>query len=248
MLVRIAWRSRLIPAHAGSTIPPRPRGRRPRAHPRSRGEHVSIRRRGLRGEGSSPLTRGALYFATKLRFSKGLIPAHAGSTNGDEGRGFSHSAHPRSRGEHVMNAFGRESVKGSSPLTRGALARETESIFRLGLIPAHAGSTATSRRHERGRSAHPRSRGEHHPAREGATSMQGSSPLTRGARRSSPCSGRTYRLIPAHAGSTMKIVFPSRQSPAHPRSRGEHSIMAGGPQSIVGSSPLTRGALRQLPT
>ena len=51
---------RLIPAHAGSTIPAKHRRRRGRAHPRSRGEHSDIAVPGGAGVGSSPLTRGAL--------------------------------------------------------------------------------------------------------------------------------------------------------------------------------------------
>ena len=50
------------------------------AHPRSRGEHFLNDDAEEVAEGSSPLTRGAL-FVHVLDFSvRGLIPAHAGST------------------------------------------------------------------------------------------------------------------------------------------------------------------------
>ena len=70
---------------------PLTRGKRPRlqpqphaggAHPRSRGENpVQQGALGL-AAGSSPLTRGKLAFASSLLPSIGLIPAHAGKTNG----------------------------------------------------------------------------------------------------------------------------------------------------------------------
>ena len=152
---------RLIPAHAGKTGWGRSRRRVLRAHPRSRGENVFSRRcvrssaahprsRGENGAGagalpsrggSSPLTRGKPGSLSVMWVSFRLIPAHAGKT---WLRSFSvcrGAAHPRSRGENVMNAFGRESVKGSSPLTRGKLAWFTCFFLRLGLIPAHAGKT-----------------------------------------------------------------------------------------------------------
>ena len=49
---------RLIPAHAGKTLPGESRGRSPRAHPRSRGENSTSRLVAAAGAGSSPLTRG----------------------------------------------------------------------------------------------------------------------------------------------------------------------------------------------
>ena len=71
---------RLIPAHAGKTLPPcHPRCPLP-AHPRSRGENYGISWR-KRGEaGSSPLTRGKLQIVPEIRPMMRLIPAHAGKT------------------------------------------------------------------------------------------------------------------------------------------------------------------------
>ena len=73
-------RPRLIPAHAGSTVPRDPYCRRSGAHPRSRGEHLSIKCVGLRSGGSSPLTRGAQAVGAQVGDAHRLIPAHAGST------------------------------------------------------------------------------------------------------------------------------------------------------------------------
>ena len=91
----------------------------------------------------------------------GLIPAHAGSTSQHcVARSF-YGAHPRSRGEHSSFGMGTSRRLGSSPLTRGALRFPREVIDRVGLIPAHAGSTYVTGRRVFGSWAHPRSRGEH---------------------------------------------------------------------------------------
>ncbi|KXI17196.1 hypothetical protein HMPREF3227_01725, partial [Corynebacterium sp. CMW7794] len=50
--------------------------------------------------GSSPLTRGAPLGERDSLASRGLIPAHAGSTRLVQVTSFTCGAHPRSRGEH----------------------------------------------------------------------------------------------------------------------------------------------------
>ena len=49
-------------------------------------------------------------------------------------------------------------------------------------------------------------------------------------------------LIPAYAGSTVKVMARVRAPKAHPRLRGEHVIVVVRGVSRWGSSPLTRGA------
>ena len=70
----------LIPAHAGKTPRPAPRGASAWAHPRSRGENTSLRTRSALRVGSSPLTRGKPSGPLGSRGRSGLIPAHAGKT------------------------------------------------------------------------------------------------------------------------------------------------------------------------
>ncbi len=133
--------------------------------------------------------------------------------------------------------------QGSSPLTRGAPFLDLSNNAQLRLIPAHAGSTVRITERLEGATAHPRSRGEHDSTACLVHPFGGSSPLTRGARRTG-CNGppRTG-LIPAHAGSTWITAFMLAGSWAHPRSRGEHSSSTIPNPGIRGSSPLTRGAL-----
>ena len=111
------------------------------------------------------------------------------------------------------------------------------------LIPAYAGST--DRYHDRRPSprAHPHLRGEHTDPGANFPWDVGSSPLTQGAPcHSSYCYG-PLGLIPAYAGSTVQRWGTSRCTPAHPRLRGEHSVLNAHPLTDCGSSPLTRGAL-----
>ena len=133
--------SGLIPAHAGSTLWPVLWRLISRAHPRSRGEHLTGGGEHQQDLGSSPLTRGALAENADIYKAVRLIPAHAGSTSGVEGHAAQTAAHPRSRGEHRISERNGEAIAGSSPLTRGALDAVRGVGDSAGLIPAHAGST-----------------------------------------------------------------------------------------------------------
>ena len=91
----------------------------------------------------------------------GLIPARAGSTtNGsivlDEGW-----AHPRPCGEHLKTLAPALKDQGSSPPVRGAPGECRAGSCRLGLIPARAGSTTSSKLRRFAGRAHPRPCGEH---------------------------------------------------------------------------------------
>ena len=172
----------LIPAYAGST------GRKnapifyERAHPRLRGEHVA----------------GVFLQLVAVR----LIPAYAGSTLSGHISPESTGAHPRLRGEHASRASVTTLTLGSSPLTRGARLQPVEAVDADGLIPAYAGSTHITTPSPPSPGAHPRLRGEHDVQVTDSAAWEGSSPLTRGARRSPNRIRGSVRLIPAYAGST----------------------------------------------
>ena len=151
---------RLIPAHAGKTLLFPFGFRREPAHPRSRGENIrggislSLRR------GSSPLTRGKLSPASRVRCQARLIPAHAGKTTRRAPPDSRREAHPRSRGENKGNVVDRCAVVGSSPLTRGKRIQGAFNSVYTRLIPAHAGKTRRGTTVRDRIRAHPRSRGE----------------------------------------------------------------------------------------
>ncbi len=173
----------LIPARAGSTTPASPTTASSTAHPRSRGEHAGdlVERRRLRG--SSPLARGALITPAALHSLARLIPARAGSTSSSGAARSRPPAHPRSRGEHRRLRLHREANHGSSPLARGAPPGSIRPHISDRLIPARAGSTAGGAGLWLERPAHPRSRGEHKRLPGVSIDGHGSSPLARGARR-----------------------------------------------------------------
>ena len=192
--------------------------------------------------GSSPLTRGALVRQALSRPPVGIIPAHAGSTLPRQPVVQAVPDHPRSRGEHGLPDTVQWTAKGSSPLTRGALLRSRHHPSKLGIIPAHAGSTLVGWRWRRSWMDHPRSRGEHLMARIRTIKPEGSSPLTRGALGFTSGAFVHLGIIPAHAGSTGAASAPTESTTDHPRSRGEHRGDMRYKISTLGSSPLTRGA------
>ena len=130
---------------------------------------------------------------------------------------------------------------GSSPLTRGKRAAHLVPCDKDGLIPAHAGKTASMAANATFTRAHPRSRGENEAAQVLAKAAAGSSPLTRGKHARRPRRVDRRRLIPAHAGKTASRPFHHCRAPAHPRSRGENFMQDVWDDCESGSSPLTRG-------
>ena len=191
-------------------------------HPRIRGEHAATRR-------DTPCCER-------------IIPAYAGSTLGSCGLRGRPRDHPRIRGEHSPGSRSDPDGSTSSPHTRGALDHHLYMRVTSWIIPAYAGSTSPG---DGGRPCsrdHPRIRGEHLPRKRRQRPVRGSSPHTRGARKSIAPGTARLRIIPAYAGSTSKPPAASSWRPDHPRIRGEHVPALPGAWTGGGSSPHTRGA------
>jgi len=156
----------------------------------------------LAGPGSSPHTRGAPSSAALQRCSGGIIPAYAGSTKWHDKRQTWNRDHPRIRGEHTVTGGDCRRVLGSSPHTRGALAIVQFCPFVRGIIPAYAGSTLERRFQCPPVWDHPRIRGEHFKVGTTCKHGRGSSPHTRGARKTATPRSACRGIIPAYAGST----------------------------------------------
>ena len=231
----------LIPAHAGKTSMDRVSSGRVRAHPRSRGENYKLTIDRGAYTGSSPLTRGKRRERKRNVLADGLIPAHAGKTDGAGANPQEEKAHPRSRGENGCCGQGSRLDLGSSPLTRGKLLSRSVDERRERLIPAHAGKTYGAPQGGSAGWAHPRSRGENIESRTVTEPCVGSSPLTRGKRKRERSSNEWSGLIPAHAGKTIAASVWSSSTLAHPRSRGENGFSSVIAAVATGSSPLTRG-------
>ena len=172
--------------------------------------------------GSSPLTRGKPPPGQRRPHGRGLIPAHAGKTRKRTRPHRRPRAHPRSRGENQDENIINLSKQGSSPLTRGKLARAERRRGGERLIPAHAGKTEATALVSEANTAHPRSRGENDFLRAIFRAHPGSSPLTRGKPLCRVRDTRSVGLIPAHAGKTGPPARSPPGSGANPRSRGEN--------------------------
>ena len=138
------------PACAGSTTTTGSCGRRRRAYPRLRGEHMRATASSSTRRGLPPLARGALVSERSTLPASGPTPACAGSTARRPQPQAHMGAYPRLRGEHAEVRAGRRSSAGLPPLARGAPARPARRPGHPGPTPACAGST--------GRRCHRRSR------------------------------------------------------------------------------------------
>ena len=135
---------RLIPARAGSITTATPPPAQALAHPRSRGEHMTVQDKGEYILGSSPLARGTRSGQPSTHTTRGLIPARAGNTREEVFVRRYWAAHPRSRGEHPTCLASGAVMTGSSPLARGTRHPTTQERLGPRLIPARAGNTLSA--------------------------------------------------------------------------------------------------------
>ena len=203
-------------------------------------------------DGSSPLSRGIQSPNRQPQYRRRIIPALAGNTFRGAADWDRCTDHPRSRGEYCGLAAGGIPISGSSPLSRGILARRMArgSQGRIkrrgrgvgssplsrgirgcgatrgstpGIIPALAGNTAIASIRSCSASDHPRSRGEYRPFAMRVEQHRGSSPLSRGILVSRKAFGTASRIIPALAGNTETQTGCETVASDHPRSRGEYT-------------------------
>ena len=154
------------------------------------------------------------------------------------------TVHPRIRGERISRLTIASSSAGSSPHTRG-----TRTVFAVihdisRFIPAYAGNAAVSVGLDAARSVHPRIRGERVFIALHRVAHFGSSPHTRGTRANMrPCRSMS-RFIPAYAGNARMGGTARPPRTVHPRIRGERRMLSENDSVSSGSSPHTRGTLR----
>ena len=193
----------IIPAYAGSTGWCGSSRVGTTDHPRIRGEHKSLRQAYGALGGSSPHTRGAHRVREHHSREARIIPAYAGSTAAAGVPSATVWDHPRIRGEHGSGGGAVGDGMGSSPHTRGAQNHAESETNLSWIIPAYAGSTPTRSQKQNLDADHPRIRGEHTSLLTEVVLAAGSSPHTRGARRSCSSVTRGSGIIPAYAGSTL---------------------------------------------
>ena len=149
--------------------------------------------------------------------------------------------HPRSRGVYNRRGETRTGDDGSSPLARGLQIGRQIVPVKCGIIPARAGFTAMTLLGIMNVKDHPRSRGVYFRKVQEGEPVIGSSPLARGLRRGFLAQSAHVRIIPARAGFTFAVAFPTATSTDHPRSRGVYCGGWCGGEWYEGSSPLARG-------
>ena len=192
---------RLIPACAGNTRWQSPTSRRRTAHPRMRGEHISVLVPPEIRPGSSPHARGTRRGRSSSRPGRTAHPRmrgeHAGTLSNSAGqcgssphaRGTPFAARtcecfwrliPACAGNTLAAKPAGVSYGGSSPHARGTLGEGLSHCARPRLIPACAGNTAPCPGCCSAASAHPRMRGEHGHPQHAVPAVVGSSPHARG--------------------------------------------------------------------
>ena len=149
-------------------------------------------------------------------------------------------------GEHDRGDVFQNRCEGSSPHVRGARLRWRHGSCRFGIIPACAGSTSFLDATCTPYRDHPRMCGEHHTSSWILSWVVGSSPHVRGAQQQGLSALSEAGIIPACAGSTLRLFTPTPLRWDHPRMCGEHEAVDGGDHLVEGSSPHVRGALLQL--
>ena len=131
----------IIPAYAGTTRRQVWRRRRPRDHPRLRGDHGGLAMAVMLSPGSSPPTRGPPEGSGRKAHTGRIIPAYAWTTGPRRPGRPGARDHPRLRGDHAPSSPVLTETPGSSPPTRGphSISRTYEADD--GIIPAYAGTT-----------------------------------------------------------------------------------------------------------
>ena len=108
-------------------------------------------------------------------------------------------------------------------------------------IPAYAGNSAELVGVKISHTVHPRLRGELRGFSFNFLLLAGSSPLTRGTPDNLTVGDMGVRFIPAYAGNSPFQSRCRRETPVHPRLRGELLFKRSNGILKDGSSPLTRG-------
>ena len=233
----------LIPASGETT--PRARHRRctPGAHPRERGDDRSVSARPDGWDGSSPRAGRRPGRDDRAEALHGLIPA-SGETTGVGARGGGwRTAHPRERGDDLATKSDRDTVEGSSPRAGRRPVGCGSGVHDTGFIPASGETTRTPSTASRTRPAHPRERGDDHPALDLSASVAGSSPRAGRRRVELGVGAGGVRLIPASGETTVTTRRSSGgdagSSPRAGRRHADHGIRRDGSGLIPASGETT---------
>ena len=154
--------------------------------------------------GSSPRMRGKRRRGASGGEHDRIIPAHAGQTTVTLRVIMRPPDHPRACGANSGLNTSSTVITGSSPRMRGKrFGCSCLTVWRR-IIPAHAGQTKIVLLNFINRADHPRACGANAHKGIKLTGGNGSSPRMRGKRGHCTCRARGRRIIPAHAGQTIR--------------------------------------------
>ena len=234
---------RIIPAHAGQTSPSGPHPRAAPDHPRACGANEASVAAASHLAGSSPRMRGKRDEFTGVLIQRRIIPAHAGQTPARLPVRYCKTDHPRACGANQPFRTERGAQHGSSPRMRGKLEFGFYGVLYCRIIPAHAGQTAEKLSDHLNETDHPRACGANVSALQLGADKRGLSPRMRGKPAVSNRAWRPTRIIPAHAGQTLRFIVSACPWTDHPRACGANSMTDDNKALMAGSSPRMRGKL-----
>ena len=213
-------------------------------HPRGCGEKTDCRLLQDGTRGSSPRVRGEASVAFTKDVLDRIIPAGAGRSlqNGSSSR--PPGDHPRGCGEKCVQDTGATAEKGSSPRVRGEDLDGLLGHVDVGIIPAGAGRSRSSRAKATPSRDHPRGCGEKGCQAADCDQAGGSSPRVRGEGEVWRIVGRLRGIIPAGAGRRRGSPRARRPQGDHPRGCGEKLFEVEEVLNRPGSSPRVRGEVQ----
>ena len=156
-------------------------------------------------DGSSPRMRGKHLDWNRSDLAFRIIPAHAGQTWNHPTWSCTSSDHPRACGANSWSVTVRVNMCGSSPRMRGKLEVNHGLNSATRIIPAHAGQTSNVFHASRLQPDHPRACGANGIGLCRSSYASGSSPRMRGKHSNVPRWKLQRRIIPAHAGQTVRF-------------------------------------------
>ena len=154
-----------------------------------------------------------------------IIPAHAGQTRPNDHCAMPMPDHPRACGANVNRMIQGINGNGSSPRMRGKRRREHNEHICERIIPAHAGQTERNLAVARQVADHPRACGANAFGCFDDDAVGGSSPRMRGKQVHRLAQMGIYRIIPAHAGQTLRTIAFSTTLADHPRACGANTAL-----------------------
>ena len=171
-------------------------------HPRVCGKNIHKQMTNIRTTGSPPRVREKLHFSTHIIITVRITPACAGKTSICKGLPTQKQDHPRVCGKNRNLLVLGLAIMGSPPRVREKQVNVKALLVGIGITPACAGKTSSSKMTCGASWDHPRVCGKNATRRKRHQSISGSPPRVREKLSSFHRNGTSYGITPACAGKT----------------------------------------------